>query len=99
MSLNISRYTRCPILIFGEKYGTSEAILAIRTNVANGNIRTTDVVLEENERLDILAGKHYGDGRLYWLICAASNCGFAAQIPAGTLLRIPDLRDCQKFTT
>lgn len=98
MATRISRYTRAPILTFGEKYGTSEAIIAIRNGIANGNIRYTDVVLEENERFDTLAGKYYGDGRLYWIICAASEIAFPGQPIPGTLLRIPVLSDVLKVT-
>jgi nucleoid-associated protein YgaU len=93
----IRRYTRAPILTFGKKFGTSKAILAIRTNIKNGNIRTKAYILSEGERLDILAGTEYGDGTLWWLIACASNIGFAAQVPPGTILRIPILEDAVRF--
>lgn len=93
----LRRYTRAPILQFGKKFGTSFAIPAIRTNVQNGNIRFADLVTQENERLDILAGQFYGDGKLWWVIAAASEIGWALQVPPGTVLRIPNLDDCAKF--
>ena len=94
---DLRRYARSQILLFGKKYGTSQAIPAIRNNVKNGNIQYTDLVLQENERLDILAGQFYGDGRLWWLIAAASEIGWALQVPPGTLLRIPNLQDCARY--
>ena len=97
MASNIRRYARTPILIFGQKYGTSEVIPIIRENCKNGNIRTTDMVLTESERLDILAGEIYGDGKLWWIIAAASEIAYAAQIPPGTLLRIPNLSDVMRL--
>lgn len=94
---DLRRYTRAPVLLFGKKFGTSFAIPAIRANVQNGNIRYTDLVTQENERLDILAGQFFGDGRLWWIIASASEIGWALQVPPGTLLRIPNLEDCAKF--
>lgn len=94
---DIRRYARTPILLFGKKYGTSNAILAIRTNVENGNIRFTDIVSQENERLDILAGQFYGDSKLWWVIAASSSVGWGLQLPPGTVLRIPNIEDCAKY--
>lgn len=96
MAANIRRYTRTPILIFGKKYGTSEAIPIIREGIKNGNIRFTDMVAADNERLDILAGELYGDGRLWWILSAASDVAWCF-IPAGTLIRIPVLDDIQSL--
>jgi len=93
----VRRYTRAPVLTFGKKFGTSKAILAIRNNIKNGNIRTKAYIISEGERLDILAGTEYGDGTLWWIIAAASNIGFAAQVPPGTILRIPAIEDVLKF--
>lgn len=50
--------------------------------------RTT---LKGAERLDTIAGDVYGDGRYWWVIAAASNIGWGLQVPAGTLLTVPDL--------
>jgi len=95
---NIKRYSRAPILIFGQKYGTSMAIPAIRENIQNGNIRFSELVTQESERLDILAGEFYGDGKLWWVISAASDVGWGLQVPPGTLLRIPTIDDVAKYT-
>lgn len=93
----LQRYGRAPVLQFGEKYGTSQAILAIRNNVANGNIRKKIYLCEENVRLDILAGEEYGDGKLWWVLAAASGIGWGLQIPPGTLITIPKLEDIIKY--
>ena len=79
------------------RYGTSFAIPAIRENVANGNIRTTEIVATESHRLDIMAGEHYGDGRLFWVIAAASGVGHSLQVPPGTRILIPNLSDLIRF--
>lgn len=97
MASNIRRYARTPILVFGQKYGTSEVIPIIRENCKNGNIRFVDKVLEESERLDIIAGEVYGDGRLFWVIAAASEIAYPGQVPSGTILRIPLLEDIARF--
>ena len=79
------------------RYGTSYAIPAIRQNIQAGNIRFQQIVLQESNRLDILAGSYYGDGKLWWLIAAASDIGYCLQVPVGTIIKIPDLRDCSKY--
>jgi hypothetical protein len=93
----INRYARTIIVGLGHRYATSFAIPAIRENVANGNIRFEETILKERERLDILAGKLYGDGRLSWVLGAASNVGWQLQVPAGTLIRVPNLEDVVRF--
>ena len=92
-----SRYARTRILGLGKRYATSFAIPALRQNIANGNIRTEVIILSERERMDIIAGKAYGDGRLGWVIAAASNIGWQLQVPAGTRILIPNLDDAVKY--
>lgn len=91
------RYSRTPSLGLGFSYGTSYAIPIIRANLAAGRIRYDETVLDEAERLDIMAGKVYGDSTLYWLISAASDIGWALQAPPGTRIRIPNLEDVKKY--
>lgn len=93
----MQRYARTPVIGLGYRYGTSFAIPAIRQNIQAGNIRFQQIILQESNRLDILAGTYYGDGKLWWLIAAASNIGWGLQVPVGTIIKIPDLRDCSKF--
>jgi hypothetical protein len=95
--MSIRRYARTPILKLGEKYGTSNVILSIRSNISAGNIRTQIYILTENERLDIIAGEQYNDSSLWWIIAAASNVGWGLQVPAGTILIIPLLSDVQNY--
>ena len=45
--------------------------------------------MTETDRLDTLAGSVYGDGRLWWVIAAASGIGWWTQVPSGTLVLIP----------
>lgn len=97
--MTISRYSRTPVLGLGQKYGTSYYIPSIRENINNGNIRYDEAILDEAERLDVLAGEFYGDGRLWWVICAASGIGFSPQVPAGTRIIIPNIEDLSKYVS
>ena len=91
--MTLRRYERTPVIGINFRYGTSFAIPVIRSGIENGSINTKQVILLENERLDILAGKEYGDGSLWWVIAAASNVGWGLQVPAGTRILIPSLKD------
>jgi hypothetical protein len=95
--MSLRRYTRTPILIAGRKFGTSNLIPIIRTNIENGTITYATYVTKENERLDILAGKYYNDGKLWWLIAAASNIGWGLQVPSNIILKIPKLEEAAQF--
>lgn len=92
-----SRYARTRILGLNSRYATAFAIPVIRRNIANGNIRTEEIVLTERERMDTLAGEAYGDGRFGWVVAAASNIGWQLQAPPGTRILIPNLDDVAKF--
>lgn len=88
-----SRYARSPLLNLGEQYGTSLAPTTIRQAIAAGTIKTREMVVRGNERLDTLAGSIYGESRYWWILAAASDIGWGLQVPAGTIIRIPDLND------
>jgi hypothetical protein len=45
--------------------------------------------MKEDARLDVMAGREYGDASLWWVIAAASNIGWGLQVPAGTRILIP----------
>lgn len=92
-----SRYARTTIIGLGQRYGTSFYIPVIRQNIQNGNIRYEEAVLDEAERLDQIAGEVYGDGRLGWVIAAASAVGWAPQVPPGTRIRVPNLEDVARL--
>lgn len=95
--MTLQRYARTKIIGLGYRYATSFAIPIIRQNIQNGNIRFEETILDEAERLDIIAGQVYGDARLGWLIAAASDIGWAMQVPPGTRLRIANIEDVAKF--
>lgn len=89
----IKRYARSNILGVNKQFGTSRAIQAIRDGMVSGiiNFRTQRVL--EGQRLDSIAGDVYNDGRLWWIIAAASEIGWGLQVPPETVLRIPNLDD------
>lgn len=87
------RYANTPKIAAGRQYGTATAHNSVRRAVQQGRISVREHVLKEGERLDTLAGRTYGDARLWWLIAAASGIGWGLQVPPGTQLFIPtDLR-------
>lgn len=95
--MGFSRYERVPVLDFGKMYGTSYAHSVIRAAIKNGTLNFKQIILHERERLDHIAGRHYGNGRYYWVIAAASDIGWALQVPPGTVIRIPALEDVAKL--
>ena len=95
--MTISRYARATKFGLNGRYGISYAIPAIRQNIQNGNIRYDTLTLSEGSRLDTIAGQVYGDGRLWWVLAAASGIGYAPQVPPGTEILIPNLDDVSKY--
>jgi len=89
-----SRYARSPVLDFGNNLGTSDAVNTIRAAVKSGVLKTNDITVRGNERLDTLAGVAYGDARYWWVLAAASDIGWGMQIPPGTIIKIPDISAC-----
>ena len=87
--MTIRRYVRDGTVLGGKAFGTSAAVNAIRQNIRQANISFTVQNLAEAQRLDVLAGEVYGDASLWWVIAAASDIGWALQVPPGTFLRIP----------
>ena len=85
----IRRYSRAPKLALGVRYGTSDAIVKIRQALDLGLIPYKTVVISQGQRLDTVAGQEYGNGSLWWIIAAASDIGWAPQVPPGTVLRVP----------
>jgi hypothetical protein len=88
-----SRYSRDPVLGLGFQYGTSSSVARIRSAMSAGALAYKEIVLRGRDRLDTIAGAEYGEGRYWWIIAAASDIGWAPQVPAGTLLKIPRLED------
>jgi len=87
-----SRYSGTPIINGGKSRGTSNTINLIREGISNQQISFEEVILQESQRLDIIAGIEYGDSSLWWILAAASNVGWGLQVPPGTLIRIPNLQ-------
>ena len=57
--------------------------------IENNQMNYTTYILEENERLDVIAGKVYNESSYWWIIAAASGIGWGLQLPPGTFLKIP----------
>jgi chitinase len=95
--MTLRRYTRTPVIIAGKKFGTSNLIPIVRENLNNGNVSFVTYVTKENERLDIIAGQYYNDGKLWWLIAAASEIGWGMQVPSNTILKLPKLEEISKY--
>ena len=92
------RYSNTPKIAAGSQYGTATAHNGIRRAVQQGQISTREYVLKEGERLDTIAGRVYGNARLWWIIAAASGIGWPLQVPPGTQLLIPtDLRQAAQY--
>lgn len=89
-----SRYRSSPILSLGSQFGTSRAVSAVRRRIADGTISiNTSIILKENQRLDHLAWIYYKDGRYWWVLAAASDVGWGLQVPAGTIINVPNIDD------
>jgi len=85
----INRYRRSPKIKNGKAYGTFSPGYFVYQATITGRLDYDTKITTEGERLDILAGKYLGDGKLWWAIAAASGIGWNLQVPPGTFLRIP----------
>lgn len=97
MATKLARYENSEVFAFGVSYGTSYISRQIFNGINDGSIKYSESYLQQGERLDVLAGQAYGDGRLYWIICAASGIGFASQVPPGTIIKTPNLSDVTRY--
>lgn len=93
----LSRYGKTSVLGFGEFYGTSRSVSVIRNAIKIGVLPFTQELTRGNERLDVLAGRLYGDGRHWWILAAASDIGWGLQVPPDTLVRVPKFEDVIKL--
>ena len=73
----------------GSVLATNQSINRIKTAVRDGRLKVKRYKMKEGERLDILANRFLGDGRLWWVLAACSNIGWALQVPPGTLINVP----------
>ena len=84
---NFSRYRSDSFIPGG--IGTSRAIRNIRDAVNAGTLPCKVVILKQSQRLDHIALSAYGDGRMWWVIAAASGIGWWLQAPPGTRIKVP----------
>lgn len=85
----ISRYASAPVIGGGIGYGTSRYVHVIFNAIVRGDIQYDEQRMSTAQRLDTIAATRYGDDRLWWIIAAASGIGWALQVPAGTIVRVP----------
>jgi len=85
----ISRYSRDNLVSQGRAFGTAGGVMRIRLAIRQNQIALKQITMKEDARLDVLAGREYGDASLWWVIAAASNIGWGLQVPAGTRILIP----------
>ena len=98
--MSFSRYTDDDLINRGRSFGTAFAVNEIRRQVRLGNLSVRSEFLKDDERLDIVASRVYGDGNLWWVIAAASNIGWGLQLSAGTRLVIPtDISEIEELVT
>jgi nucleoid-associated protein YgaU len=95
--MSLQRYSNEELIDLGKQYGTATAHTKIRNAIKNGVVEYNEEIIKGFERLDTIAGKYYGDGNLWWVIAAASNIGWALQLPPGTLLYIPNLEQVRNI--
>jgi len=91
--MTISRYSRTPRIKGGRQFGTARESNDIYNATRDGTVSSYEVILKGDQRLDIIAGRAFDDSSLWWIIAAASGIGWGLQVPAGTVLRIPDNLD------
>ena len=85
----ISRYSRDNLVNRGRAFGTAGGVNRIRQAMRQNLLSVKQVTMNEDARLDVMAGREYGDASLWWVIAAASNIGWGLQVPAGTRILIP----------
>lgn len=87
----IRRYSTSDVISLGTKLGTGKSHTLIRQAIANGTLQYSVDIIKGFDRLDSVAGRHYGDSTLWWVIAAASDIGWGLQLPPDTTLKIPNL--------
>ena len=89
--MTLRRYSRTPLIKGGTCYSTHRSAYLIYRGVESGLISSTTYKTTEGDRLDVLAGRFYGDGRMWWVLAAASGVGWSLQVQPDTIIRIPDI--------
>ena len=87
----ISRYTSIGRINLSNKTTIASSVVSVKLYKAiqSGDLQYQTYVLADGERLDVIAQRYYGDSSYWWVIAACSGIGWPLQLPAGTLLRIP----------
>lgn len=88
--MGISRYDIAGRLAIGNTIASSTNMSKINVAVLSGKIDCNVHVLQENQRLDHIAGLAYNDSSYWWIIAAASGIGWGLQVPPGTIIKIPN---------
>ena len=69
----IDRYARSTPVMKGRGLSISRAGVIIRKLINSRSLPYRAEVLKNGQRLDQIAFREYGDGRLWWVIAAASG--------------------------
>jgi len=85
----IFRYENTPKIAAGKFLATPIAARNLSRATRDGQLTFKTIIATEGARLDSIAGKEYGDARMYWIIAACSGIGWSLQVPPGTVLSIP----------
>jgi nucleoid-associated protein YgaU len=91
--MSMRRYSRDSLMAAGKMSATPEGCVRLQRAIKSGSVTFRLYISKEGDRLDIIAGKAYGNATLWWVIAAASNIGWGLQVPPGTRLRIPSRID------
>ena len=88
----IKRYSRTTVINSSYR-GTATYTTKIFDAVNVGTLVVEQRTMKQGDRLDAIAGRVYGDATYWWVIAAASGIGWPAQVPPGTVLKIPTSLD------
>lgn len=77
------------VLLTKPKYATSSLCSRIYKDCKSGILQSETITYSNNERLDKLSQRYYGNGLDWWIIAAASGLGWWLQINEGTQITIP----------
>ena len=79
-------------------FATNKCSSRIHRAIISRALPYDSYVMQEGERLDIIALRRYKNPDYWWIIAAASGIGWWMQCPPGTLLAIPlDIRQIERL--
>ena len=95
---DLSRYKHIDELLLTDGKTIKATLGPIDLSVYPYDVPETYTVTEQDEDcIDIIAYKVYGQASLYWAICYANNIKDPLKIPLGTTLYIPSLDELKQF--